>query len=77
MPNEDHHATGSQPKNPNARRGALVVLALLSIGSLLFTVLTVRDDDGTTEAPESDAVAPTSSIKLRQLLFQKQSSSHG
>ena len=63
MPNEDHLATGSQPKNPNVRRGALVVLVLLSLGSLLFTVLMVRDDDGATEAPENHAVAPAPSMQ--------------
>jgi hypothetical protein len=63
MPNEDHRATGSQPKNSNVRRGALVVLALISMGSLLFTVLMVRNDDGATEASESDAVVPAPSIQ--------------
>jgi hypothetical protein len=50
MPNEDHRATRSQPKNLNARRGALIVLAILAIGGLLFTVLTARDDGRATDA---------------------------
>jgi hypothetical protein len=61
--NEDHRVTGSQAKNPNVRRSALVVLALLSLGSLLFTVRTVRDDHGATEAPRSDPIAPPLSMQ--------------
>jgi hypothetical protein len=63
MPNEDHRATGSKPNNTNARRGFLAVLAILSIGALLFTVLTMRDDDRATGSPRSDALDPYLSMQ--------------
>jgi hypothetical protein len=63
MTNEDRPTTTSQPKNPGAHRGVLVVFAILVAGGLLFAMLTVRDNDGVTQASKVDDLGPPSSMR--------------
>jgi hypothetical protein len=60
MPNKDHLTTVSTPRNPKALRVVLVIMTILATGGLLFATLAVRDDDGATETPRSDALDPSS-----------------
>jgi hypothetical protein len=63
MPKEDHRTTVSTPRNPKVLRVALALLTILATGGLLFAMLAVRDDDGATGAPRSDASDPSPSLR--------------
>jgi hypothetical protein len=58
MPKDNPQATASRPKTSLALRGVLVIMATLGIGGLLFTVLTMRDDNRATGASSTEALAP-------------------